>query len=269
MRSLHVGVAQIQSKAMDIEGNLERMHNQVKAAALSGVEVILFAETCIHAYCLYSENLALAEPLGGPINERLSAWAREYGMVVMAGMLEKSDLGIHNSHIIARPDGSVFSVRKHNLTEFEISARLMPGLRERTPFEINGVTCGLLICADTGIPGIYAEIREQGIELVFCPTAGGGYRKDYLTEADMKTAEGKLRYIDNRPRVCLPHALVPSHEFEIAIATANALGDDGAFMTHQGHCVIVDQNRVLRAQIQGTIVVDHFLDQMTHAVLYF
>jgi hypothetical protein len=40
-------------------------------------------------------------------------------------------------------------------------------------------------------------------------------------------------------------------------------------MTHQGHCSIVDKNRVLRAQIPGTNVVEHFLDQMAHAVLYF
>ena len=269
MRTIHVGVAQVQSKAFDPWGNLARMERQIKAAAAVGVEAIVFAETCIHAYCLYPESLALAEPIDGPICTRILEWAKDYNLVIMAGMLEKSAEGIHNSHIVAYPSGTIFPVRKHILTPFEIDAKLVPGQRERRIFEINGVRCGLLVCADSGAEGIFEEMKDQGIEMLFIGTAGGGYRKDYLTETDMETAEGLLKYIDNRPRVFIPHAVVPAHEFRMAMASANALGDDGAFMTHQGHCLIFDRHRIVRAQIQGTIVADHFLDQMAHANLYF
>jgi len=269
MRSIHMGVAQIQSKAMDVQGNLSRMHRQIQAAAVSGVEAILFAETCIHAYCLYPENLALAESLDGAISSQVSEWAQKYNMTIMAGMLEKSELGIHNSHIVASPAGSVFTVRKHNLTQNEINAKIVPGQMERTPFDINGVRCGLIICADHGVAAIYDDIKTKGIEMLFMGTAGGGYRKDYIAETDLAAPENLLKYIDNRTRVFIPHAVIPAHEFKLALATANALGDDGVFMTHQGHCLIIDRHRIVRAQIPGTNIADHFLDQMAHAVLYF
>jgi len=269
MGNLHIGVAQIQSKAMDIQGNLARMEKQIIAASTVGVEAILFAETCIHAYCFYPENLALAEPLDGPICKTISMFAKRYNLVIMAGLLEKSAEGIYNSQLVARPDGDMFTIRKHTMTPFETEANIIPGPRERMVFEINGVRCAVNVCADNNINGVFDELHEKGVKLLFLCTAGGGNRKDYITEADMATAEGRLRYIDNRPRVFSPHALMPTHEFQLALATANAVGDDGAFMTHQGQCMIVDKNRVIRAQIQGTIVVEHFLDQMAHAVLIF
>ena len=71
VRSLHVAVAQIASKAGDIDGNLRRLKCQVRSAAAVGVEVILFAETVIHAYDVSKENLALAEPLAGPIGREM------------------------------------------------------------------------------------------------------------------------------------------------------------------------------------------------------
>jgi len=269
MRKIHVGVAQITSKAMDPQGNIKKMEKQIKAASSVGVEVLLFAEACVHAYCFYPENLKLAEPIGDPISKTISNFAKQYNMTILAGMLEKSDEGVHNSHIVAKPDGTMLTIRKHIMTPFELDANIIPGPRERAIFEINGVRCAINICADNGIDGVFDELHEKGAELLFLCTAGGGYRKDYITEAEMATAEGRLKYIDNRPRVFLPHALMPSHEFKLAMATANAVGDDGAFMTHQGQCMIVDRNRVMRAQIQGTIVIEHFLDQMAHAVLYF
>jgi len=269
MRKIHVGVAQITSKAMDPQGNLARMEKLIIAASAVGVDVLLFAETCIHAYCFYPENLALAEPLGGPICKTVSGFAKQYKMTIMAGMLEKSEEGIHNSHIVAMHNGTMLTVRKHIMTPFEVDANIVPGSRERTCFEINGVCCSINVCADNSIEGVFDELHDKGVELLFLCTAGGGYRKDFITEAEMATAEGRLKYIDNRPRVFTPHALMPAHEFKLALATANAVGDDGIFMTHQGQCMIIDKNRVIRAQIQGTIVVEHFLDQMVHSILYF
>ena len=270
MRSVHVAAAQIQSKAFDVQGNLDKMLAQIKSAAAVGVEAIIFAETCIHSYCMYPESVALAEPLGGPVCETVLGWAREYGMVIMAGMLEKSELGIHNSHVVAYPDGSAFTIRKHVQTPFEVDAKLVPGVAERQVFEINGVKCSLFICADSAMTDLYDKLKEKGVELLFYGTASGGYRKDYITEAEAGTPEGLLKYIDeSRPRFYEPRQTIPAGEFKVAKAYANSLGDDGAFMTHPGHCLIVDRNRIVRAQINCTNVVEHFLDQMIHAVLYF
>jgi hypothetical protein len=52
-------------------------------------------------------------------------------------------------------------------------------------------------------------------------------------------------------------------------ASANALGPVGNQTCHQGHYMIVDNQRVMRAQIPGTIVLEHMQDQMVHARLEF
>ncbi len=85
MRHLHVAVAQINARAGDPQGNLQRMHRQIRAAAELGVEVILFAETSIHAYELSPENLALAESPGGPLSAQLLDWAQEYRLAILPG----------------------------------------------------------------------------------------------------------------------------------------------------------------------------------------
>jgi len=272
MRQLHVGVAQIQAKAARPLENLERMRRQVECAAAVGVEALLFAETVIHGYNFSSENLALAEPLGGPASKQVLLWARQYGMTILAGLLEREGSSLFNTQLVAFPDGHLEFERKHNLTETEKAASLLPGEHRRKLINISGVKCAILICADTGIEGIYKELLEQGAEYCFIPTAGGGSRKDYITLAELGTPAGLERYKENRPRVFKIEAILdsPSAGFPFpGWAAANALGDDGKGTIHQGHCMIVDKQQVLRAQIQGTNVLEHFQDQMVHATVHF
>ena len=270
MRSLHVGVAQVQSRMGDPWANLARMYRQIRAGAAVGVEALLFAETAMHAYDLSPANLALAEPLGGPLSRQVQAWAEEFDMTILAGMLERDGDAVYNAQLIAWPDGRLARERKHNLTAMEVEAGVAPGARTRTLFDIKGVCCGVLICADTGIEGIYAEMRAQGAEYSFIPTAGGGTREDYLPLAALETEEGRACYEAERQRVFNPAAILTTDERAIpGWASANALGDDGRAMMHRGHCMIVDPQRVMRAQIPGTNIIEHLLDQMVHAVIYF
>ncbi|HEY3417646.1 MAG TPA: carbon-nitrogen hydrolase family protein, partial [Armatimonadota bacterium] len=223
-----------------------------------------------HAYDMSPESLALAEPLGGPLTRQVSQWAQQYGMTILAGFLERHGDALHNSQVVALPDGTLGVERKHHLTPGEIAAGLTPGKRERTIFDINGVRCAVLICADSGIEGIYDDLAQQGVEFRFHPTAGGGKLEDYLHESDLQTPEGQAKYTENRPRVFLTQAILSEDDCKVCgFAAANALGDDGKSACHQGHCSIVDNNRVMRAQIPGTIVLEHHCDQMAHAVISF
>ncbi len=268
MRQLHVAVAQIHSIARDPRANLARIHRQVRSAAAVGVDVILFAETCIHAYELSAENKALAEPVDGPLTAQVGVWAREYGLTIMAGFLERDGDALYNSHVVACPDGILAAQRKHSITPGEIEGGISPGPRERTVFTFNGVRTAVVICADTGIVGLADDLRAQGVEYCFIPTAGGGQYADYLHEADLDTEDGRRRYIENRPRVHNTQAILTEANLG-PFASANAMGYDGYYACHQGHCMIIDRNLVMRAQIPGTIVLEHLQDQMIHAVLTF
>jgi predicted amidohydrolase len=268
MRHLHVAVAQIHSTARDPQSNLVRLHRQVQSAVAVGVEVILFAETCIHAYELSAENKAFAEPVGGPLTTQVGQWARQYGISILAGFIEQDGEQLYNSQLVARPDGTLAAQRKHSITPGEIEGGISAGPRARTVFTFNDVRCAVVICADTGIEGLADDLAAQGIDYCFIPTAGGGKYEDYLHEADLDTPEGRQRYADNRPRVFNTQAILSDCNLG-PFASANAMGYDGYYACHQGHCMIVDRNRVLRAQIPGTIVLEHLQDQMAHAQLTF
>ena len=272
MRKLHVAAAQIHSGGPVAE-TLKRVERQACAAATVGAEVILFAEGALHGYDydLTPDLLRqLAEPTDGPPCAQVSRMAQRHGITILIGFFERGREGFYNSLLVARPNGVVTAVRKHVLTEGELRAGLAPGPKERPILDFNGVRVAMIICADGGIDGLHEDLRERGADYRFCPTGGGGKVQDMLHEADLLTPDGRKKYIENRPRVFNTDAILDDKQCPyMGFASANALGPAGRQTCHQGHCMIVDNNRVMRAQIPGTIVLEHMQDQMIHAELTF
>ncbi len=271
-RTLHVAAAQIHSGG-PIQETLERVERQVVAAAAVGAELILFSECALHGYDydMTPEWVrAVAEPVDGPNGRRILELAHRHRVTVLIGFFERNGEAVHNSMLIAHPDGTCRTARKHVLTPGELAAGLTPGAREREIVEINGVRCAIIICADGGIDGLHEDLRAQRVDYRLCPTGGGGKIGDMLHAADLPTAEGRTRYVENRPRVFNTSAILDEKECPFTgFASANALGPVGRQTCHQGHCMIVDNQRVMRAQIPGTIVLEHMQDQMIHALLHF
>jgi hypothetical protein len=86
----------------------------------------------------------------------------------------------------------------------------------------------------------------------------------------LATPEGQKAYAENRPRVFKPEPFLDEEECpDTGFTAANALGPVGERTCHQGHCMIVDNQRVMRAQVPGTNVLEHQQDQMIHAELSF
>jgi predicted amidohydrolase len=273
MRQLHVAVAQIHSISGDPWRNLQRMLPQIRSAAAVGVDVILFAETAVHSYEFSPENLALAEPLGGPLTAQLAQWAQECNITVLAGFIEKDGDAYHNAHAICHPDGTLDIERKHNMTPIELNGGLSAGKLERTIFAVNGVKCAILICADSGIDGIYDYILEQGVEYRFHPCAGGDHINDkpipYLHETELVDPAQRALATEYRGYVCLQQAFIDETRRPLGFCAANAMGFDGRKMHHMGHCLIADTYGTLRAQIPGTLIIEHQQDQMVHALVTF
>lgn len=272
MKTLHVASAQIIS-AGGAARTLPRMDALAQAAACLGAEVILFSEVAIHGYdydMTPDSVRAVAEPLDGPIALEIKAMARRRRIAILAGTFERAGEAIYNSHLLAEPDGRLRVQRKHNLTEGERRAQLTPGPRPPEVFTLGGVRCAVLICADSGIDGMAADCRRLGVQVRFVPAGGGGKLADMLHQTDLATPEGRGRYEQNRPLVFLPDAFDPRFpDWGSALVAANALGPAGAATCHQGHCIIVDNLGVLRAQAVGTIVREHMHEQLINAVLHF
>lgn len=268
MREIRVAVAQIHAKVGKIEENLSRIRQQVLIAGAAKADALLLPETCIHAYDMCPENLALAFTPDHHALTSLRQWSYDNKLVIMAGFIEKNGEKYYNSHYLAFPDGRVVVERKCNITDPEKAAGITPGERRRKIFIINNITCALLICADSGMEGIFPELEELGVELRFHPTAGGGTRQEMLTIAELTSPESEEKYQKDRERVFDIRAFNRDNRPH-AFASANAVGDDGHLAVHRGHCMIVDRDGVMRAQIPGTNILEHHCDQIISTVLSF
>lgn len=272
MRMLHVGAAQIHSGG-GVEDVLERTERQVAAASAFGVDVLLFSECCLQGYDYEMDGRMLADvalPVtAGPFKD-LSHMAQAYEMNILMGFWEFADYRFHNSVFVAHADGRTAVERKHRMCPVELGAGVTPGPRERAVHEFGGVRCAIVICMDGGIPDLPEQIRRNRIDFRFCPTGGGGKLSDMLHEEDLDTDDGLARYCANRPRVFNTHHVQPEDDWPgVGFCSANALGPAGENTCHQGHCMIVDNRRIMRAQTVGTIVLEHQQDALIHAELTF
>jgi len=271
MRTVHVAAAQIHSGG-SIAENLKRVERQARAATAAGAELILFSECALQGYDYDLDRdlvARIAVPADGAAWRRVRGFARKHRIAIALGFFEAAGTEFHNSVLLARPDGTTTVARKHVLTPGELKAGLTAGPREATVVEFNGVKIAILICADVGLEGLHAALEARGVEYRFVPTGGGGKLADMLHEADLATPEGRQKYETNRPRVFNTCAILEAKDCPVGFTSANALGPAGRQTCHQGHCMIVDGQRVMRAQIPGTIVLEHMQDQMIHAELNF
>src|SRR5437016_1517743 len=94
MRDIRIGAAQFEHRDGDKDHNLGRIRELTRRAAELGAEIVSFHECSVTAYTWLqtldrTQLLAVAEPVpDGPSTRRLIEIAREFRMIVMAGLIE-------------------------------------------------------------------------------------------------------------------------------------------------------------------------------------
>ena len=176
MRDIRVAAAQFEHRDGDKSYNLGRIRDLARIAAARGAEMVCFHECSITAYTFLQtlsrrelELLAEAVP-DGPSTQGLIDIARETGLVVMAGLIEREPDGrLYKSYVVVGPEG--FITRYHKLHPF-ISPHLTPG-RGYHVAEIRGVKVGFLICYDNNLPENVRATTLLGAELIVMPHVTG------------------------------------------------------------------------------------------------
>jgi predicted amidohydrolase len=178
MRDICVATVQFQHAPGDRSYNLGRIRHFVTEAARAGVEIIAFPEMCITGYWhvrkLDREGVeALAEPVpDGPSARLLLDLARERGMSIGAGLVERADDGrLYNSYLVAMPDGRWAVHRKLHVF---VSPFLASG-DHYTVFDTpHGCRVGVLICYDNNIVENARVTALLGAEVLLAPHQTGG-----------------------------------------------------------------------------------------------
>lgn len=284
MSQLHLAIASTTSKPGAVADNLAQIAGFARRAAADGAQLLLTPELSASGYGNFPEVLATAETAGnGPIYEFLAQTARETGVVICAGFVEKRDDKRHLAHMAIYPDGRFVVQRKHRVTRVEsplepIVPQLPPfsewdgtGQPQRIEietFEVGGVRCAMAICADTGIENLNEILFQRGVQLLLLPVAAGGNLEDRVTTADLQTDAGRARYVELLQTVFFTgDSAADCLKYRRAQAAVNLCGFDGKTHCHMGHGSILNAMGEVVGFFHGLPNLDRQKPMFAHATI--
>lgn len=177
-RLLTILAAQVRPVAFDPRATMEKFEEEVRTVGrdFPEVELLVFPElyltgddpfTRADSAELVEET---AEPIPGPITDRVAKVAARAGKWIAAGsILERSDAGLHNTAIVLSPDGEIVA-RHRKMFPWRPWETSIPG-NGPTLFEIPRVgTLGLMICYEVWFPETARGLALGGAELILQPS---------------------------------------------------------------------------------------------------
>jgi predicted amidohydrolase len=179
-KSVRAATVQFEHAPGDKKSNLGKIDSFLKKASDEKVEIIIFPECCITGYWFLrhlskQELLELSEFIfEGPSSQAMAERSREYGMIIGAGLLERSDDGkLFNTYIVALPDGRMY---RHRKLHCFISQHIDSG-SDFTVFDTaHDVRGGVLTCYDNNIGENVRITSLMGAQILFAPHQTGGCR---------------------------------------------------------------------------------------------
>jgi len=178
--SFKVGLIQL-SCGPDPERNTAHALDRTREAAGKGAQVICLPELFRTQYFCQREDPALfdlAEPIPGPTTERVSALAKQLGIVIIASLFEKRAPGIyHNTATVTDADGKLTGIyRKMHIPDDPLYYEkfyFTPGDLGFRAFPTHFGKVGTLVCWDQWYPEGARLTALQGAHILFYPTAIG------------------------------------------------------------------------------------------------
>jgi predicted amidohydrolase len=175
---LRVAAVQLNSTA-DKDRNLEAAERLVRAAAADGAELVALPEKW-NLLATGPELLAGAEPLEGPTLTAARAWAREFGIHLLAGSVSEQgpDGKAFNTSVLIGPDGDdLAAYRKIHMFDVDVdgiayreSDHEEPG-GEIVVASLPQASLGLSVCYDLRFPELYRILAVRGARIVAVPSA--------------------------------------------------------------------------------------------------
>jgi N-carbamoylputrescine amidase len=179
-RIVRVGLVQ-QRVGPDVAANLEHTIAGIRDAAARGAQLVCLQELFNWYYFCQREDhdfFRLAEPVPGPTTARLSAVARELGVVIVASLFEQRAAGLyHNTAAVIDADGTYLGkYRKMHIPDdpqFYEKFYFAPGDLGFRVWDTKVGRLGVLICWDQWYPEAARLTAMQGAEILIYPTAIG------------------------------------------------------------------------------------------------
>jgi predicted amidohydrolase len=172
---LRIGLAQIDCRLGDVEGNAERHLDWIAQAREAGVDLLVFPELSLTGYRLLHLTPRVALPAGSPVLQRLAAAAAP--MRLLVGFVEEGERGVlYNSAVLLSDGGPVHVHRKLYLPTYGLfqEARFFGAGRRLETASLPWGKAGVLICEDLWHPELARRLAGAGVKLLIVPSSGPG-----------------------------------------------------------------------------------------------
>ena len=175
-------IALLQSKTFGTKDeSFDHHESLIRRAASDGANIVVTQELFLTPYFCTHEDPAffdLADPLPGPVTDRLGKLAGELGIVLVASLFERRGPGLyHNTAVIHDADGSLLGFyRKSHIPQdpsFEEKFYFTPGDSGWPVWDTMFGKLGVLICWDQWYPEAARLMALGGAQVLIYPTAIG------------------------------------------------------------------------------------------------
>ncbi|WP_165229303.1 carbon-nitrogen hydrolase family protein [Aquisphaera insulae] len=153
------------------EDNRKMYEPLIAEAARRRADLVVLGETLTYPG-LGKAYHEVAEPVPGPSTEYFGRLAKEHGLYIVAGLLERDGPLVYNVAVLLGPDGSLIGTyRKVCLPRGEVDGGIAPG-SDYPVFETRFGRVGLMICYDGFFPEVARELTNRGAEVIAWPVWG-------------------------------------------------------------------------------------------------
>ncbi len=169
---MKVAAVQMDVKILEKERNLQKIIENLQAAAHAGAKLVVFPECALSGYCFnsFEEALPVAEKVPGPATEKIAAVAKQFDCAVVVGLLERDGNRIYNAAAVIGPNGVLGTHRKIHLLCLGIDRYDRPGDKPFPVFETGHGKVGVNICFDCSFPESGRVLKLKGAQILTIPT---------------------------------------------------------------------------------------------------
>ncbi|MHA3902781.1 nitrilase-related carbon-nitrogen hydrolase [Castellaniella sp. WN] len=281
MNTLKAAVIQAGAVAFDLEATLDKLQQLTAEAAQGGAQLAVFPEAFVSAYpkwldfgCRIGQRRpegredfrrywASAIEVPGPVTARLGALAREHGLYLVIGVIERAGMTLYCTVVFFSPEGKLLG--KHRKLMPTGSERLVWGFGDGSTLPVFDTPfggLGAVICWENYMPLLRTAMYSKGVTLYCAPTADD--RDTWLPTAQHIALEGRCFVLSS----C---QVMRRKDFPLDYDIGEDLDPDTVMM-RGGSCIIGPLGQVLAGPVfdeQAILYADLDLDDVARSRLDF
>lgn len=210
--------------------NMQRIERFVQKAAAKGAQVVVFPEDCIMGSIFGDLRLLDTTHEARDFFVRL---ARTYALDIVSGTrMERTSTGDQSvSYYIDRTGAILSRTAKHHLYPSECA--FLDAGTEITVFPTAYGKAAIVICWDMLFPALFAELKAQGVEIIYCPSF---WSREIPQDMPLRDPRSEEKLLD---ALCVTRAMETNSVLVYCNAAGKLRYTNGSQDTLIGHSQVV------------------------------